>query len=113
MKNLKVILLVLILLMAQQVFAVTNNHNGAQKQNPIYTEDKTNILVTVKSPEFSIQLKSNPTTGYSWYLREYDSNLVAPVKHQFQANNEKKLIGAPGFEVWTFKMKPAAFIVPH
>jgi len=88
-----------------QVVSPTNNDN-------IYTEDKTNILVTAAQPQFTIKLKSNPTTGYSWFLREYDSNLVSPVKHTFQ-HADQGLMGAPGYELWTFKMKPAALVVPQ
>ncbi|EKD69977.1 MAG: hypothetical protein ACD_46C00685G0007 [uncultured bacterium] len=78
----------------------------------IYTEDKTNIAIDANRQTFSIKLKSNPTTGYSWFLREYDAKLVSPIKHHFQKPTEK-LIGAPGFEIWTFRMKSAAFIVPQ
>ena len=78
-----------------------------------YTEDKINISVTIAQPEFVIKLKSNPTTGYSWFLREYNSELISPVKHYFQAETNNKLIGAPGYEIWLFKAKPAAFNVPQ
>lgn len=79
---------------------------------PVYTEQKTGVVVTAEQPEFSIKLKSNPTTGYSWFLREYHSRYLTPVKHVFQAPVNRKLVGAPGFEVWTFRMKPEAFTVP-
>ncbi len=71
-----------------------------------------NILVTVKQPEFIIKLKSNPSTGYSWFLREYNANLIAPVKHTYEAGT-KNLIGSSGFELWTFRVKPAGFTVPQ
>jgi len=77
-----------------------------------YNEDNTNIIVTRDHPEFTIKLKSNPTTGYSWFLREYDAKLIAPVNKKYKGP-DKKLIGAGGFEIWTFKMKPNAFAVPH
>ncbi len=80
--------------------------------NPVYTEEKQNILVTADQPEFTIQLKSNPTTGYSWFLREYDNNVLVPVKHTFQGANVK-LMGAPGFELWTFRVKSSGFVVPQ
>jgi len=71
-------------------------------------------LVTVSSnqPEFVLKLKSNPTTGYSWSLREYNANVVTLVKHVFKAP-VKGLIGAPGFDYWTFRVKPAGFITPQ
>lgn len=78
----------------------------------VYTEDKPNIAVDAQHTEFVIKLKSNPTTGYSWFLREYNHNLISPEKHSYQASNTK-LIGASGYELWTFRVKPTAFVVPH
>lgn len=78
----------------------------------IYTEEKPNISVDAKHPEFTLKVKSNPTTGYSWFLREYDSNLMVPVKHSFELA-DRKLMGAPGYELWTFRIKPIGFVVPQ
>ena len=78
----------------------------------IYTEDKPNIAVTSQQPEFTLKLKSNPSTGYSWFLREYDSSLLKAVKHKYE-KPEEKLMGASGYEVWTFRVKPKGFTVPQ
>lgn len=78
-----------------------------------YTEEQTNITISAKEPLFTLKLKSNPTTGYSWFLREYNANLVIPVKRQFEKATDVKLMGAPVFELWTFKIKPQAFAVPQ
>ncbi len=89
--------------------------SAATEQAPpatIYSEDKTAIQVTASDPVFTIKLKSNPTAGYSWFVRSYDENFVQPVKHSFVPPANKKLLGAPGYEVWTFKVKPAGFVVP-
>lgn len=86
--------------------AQTNNSDKT------YNEDNTNIVVTAKQPQFTIHLKSNPTTGYSWFLREYDSTLVQPIKHNYIAPTNG-MMGASGVEDWIFKMKPSAFVVPQ
>lgn len=78
-----------------------------------YTENKTAILVTSDHPQFVIKLKSNATTGYSWFLKSFDANLIQPVKHKYEAPIDKKLMGAPGSDVWTFRVKPAGFSVPQ
>ena len=79
-----------------------------------YNEDKLNIAVTADQPAFTIKLKSNPTTGYRWYLREYNQALIMPVTHRFlAADKNNNLMGAPGYELWTFKVKPEAFTVPQ
>src|SRR5205085_1476518 len=79
----------------------------------VFTQDKQNLMISAAQPEFTLQLKSNPTTGYSWFLREYNESLIVPVKHVFQAPQKSTLMGAPGLDLWTFKMKPSAFIVPQ
>lgn len=79
---------------------------------PIYTQEKPNIVVTADAPLFTLKLESNPTTGYTWFLQEYDASLIQPVSHHYE-QGDKKLIGSPGYELWTFKVKPAGFIVPH
>ena len=77
-----------------------------------YSEETPNISVTKSQAQFTIKLKSNPTTGYSWFLRDYNSKLIAPLNHHFEVP-QSKMIGAPGIEVWTFRVKPDAFVVPH
>src|SRR3990167_7048839 len=78
----------------------------------VYELNDTTIHVTSVAPVFIIKLKSNPTTGYTWQLRDYDKSLITPVRHQYVAP-DSKLIGAPGFDLWPFKVKAAAFSVPH
>ncbi len=90
--------------------AVANPANGNAS---VYTEDKTAVIVTADKTEFVIKLKSNPTTGYSWFLRDYDADMLEPVSHVFEAPANKKLMGAPGYQLWTFRAKSEAFIVPQ
>ena len=106
-KAISCVLLLFVLVFSSVVHAKTD-----EATDNIYTEDKPNIAVSSDQPEFTLKLKSNPTTGYSWFLREYDTSLVTAVKHKFIPGSEK-LIGAAGFELWTFKIKPLGFSVPH
>jgi predicted secreted protein len=92
----------------------------AQKPKPVvvddsvvHLQDKPAFMITSDKPVFVIKLKSNATTGYSWFLREWDAGLIEPVKHQVEAPADKKLMGAPGYELWTFRAKSAAFVVPE
>lgn len=105
-KLLNIIILILTITFSLIAFSATKN-------NTIYTEDEPNVVVDAKHPEFTIKLKSNPTTGYTWFLREYDMNFIIPIKHYFQKPEKKEALGAPGFEFWTFRVKPAGFIVPQ
>ena len=95
------------------LFMFFNTTTFAAKSEPgIYTEDKLNVIVTKDQRQFVIHLKSNPTTGYNWFLREYDAKLITPVKHTYEAPNSK-MMGASGYDIWTFAVKPSAFIVPQ
>lgn len=89
-----------------------SNASLAAESTEYYTEDKPNIMVSKDHPQFTLKLKSNPTTGYSWYLREYNSRVITPIKQSFEPSKQQ-LIGAPGYEFWTFKVKPDGFVVPQ
>lgn len=78
-----------------------------------YNGQKLNIVIKADHPQFTLKLESNPSTGYSWFLKKFDARYVAVVEHHFQAATNTKLIGAPGVELWTFKMKPNAFVQAH
>lgn len=106
--NLKFSLVIMLLVLSNAVFAFAK-----QSTIPIYNQEKTDIAVVPKQAQFTLRLKSNPTTGYRWFLRGYDEHLIEPVDHHFQAEENKKLIGAPGYELWTFRMTPLAFMVPR
>ena len=70
-----------------------------------FSSPNNKIFVSRKNPVFTLTLHSNPTTGFSWAIKSYDKNLISLVDHKFIAPKNKKLIGAPGYEVWTFKFK--------
>ncbi|MHB1948821.1 MAG: protease inhibitor I42 family protein [Gammaproteobacteria bacterium] len=92
--------------------ALTTTAFAIEKNDDSYTEDKKGIFITQDHPQFTIKLKSNPTTGYSWYLRNYHSRMIQPLKHSYIAG-DTHLIGAPGYEMWTFRVKKEGFSVPQ
>ncbi|OGT51260.1 MAG: hypothetical protein A3E84_04085 [Gammaproteobacteria bacterium RIFCSPHIGHO2_12_FULL_42_13] len=71
---------------------------------PQFTSNKKPIYVR-QGQTFNITLQSNPTTGFSWKWKStaYDRNLVSLVNQKYVAATDKKLVGAPGYEVWTFR----------
>lgn len=103
----KIIFVLSALLFTTAIFAERGSPNTS-----VYTEDKLGISVTADKPQFIIKLHSNPSTGYSWFLREYDDKIIVPVKHSYEAA-KNKLVGAPGVDVWTFRVKASAFTVPQ
>jgi inhibitor of cysteine peptidase len=90
---------------------VANTTFAAHNVN--YTDPLKSIVVSNQNPEFVILVQSNPTTGYSWALKNYDSNLIAPVSRHYYPPANKKLMGAGGYEKWTFRVKAEGFIVPQ
>lgn len=84
------------------------------KKPLIYEQTKTAIIVDKDQPVFIIKLVSNPTTGYTWFLHDYDKSVLKPVKHEYVApKQEQAMPGAPGYELWTFRVKSEAFAVPQ
>jgi inhibitor of cysteine peptidase len=77
-----------------------------------FTDPSKSIMVDKSSPTFTIKLQSNPSTGFSWFLVKYDSNLITPISHKYIAP-DTKLVGAPGYEEWVFKADPRALVVPQ
>jgi predicted secreted protein len=108
-KNHKYIALILSLILSLPVFAdpVDNSKNGNG-----FTDPNKSIVVTKTTPTFTIKMQSNPTAGYSWFLKEIDYQLITPVSRAYHADQTKR-IGAGGYEEWVFKATPHAFDVPH
>jgi predicted secreted protein len=80
---------------------------------PEFTDPNKPISVSKNKPTAVIYLQSNPaSTGYSWYLTNYNSALINPVAHKFNPA-DSKLIGAPGYESWTFRLTSKALTVPQ
>ena len=79
---------------------------------PVFDESHVGILVTHDQPQFIIQLKTNPATGYSWFLRDYDDRVLTPIHYQIEPA-KNKVVGAPSVAVWTFTVKKSAFVVPQ
>lgn len=84
-----------------------------QVENGRLTDPNKVILVSKKDRTFTINLKSNPTTGYSWVLvGDYNSNMIEPISHTFNPP-DTKLVGAPGYETFTFKVDRDGFNAPQ
>ena len=98
------------------VFAASSN-----TQPYVITDIKKPIVVKRSRPTFFIALKSNPTTGYQWFLKKYNTNLIIPLKQayrppllieQAKAQHKPALVGAPGTEKWWFAVNKSALRAP-
>jgi len=71
------------------------------------------VDVISNNRNFTIRMKSNPSTGYMWFIKQYDPRLLTIVKHEFiPPSGNHPPVGAGGVETWTFEASPAAFIAP-
>ena len=77
----------------------------------VLTDPKKAIVVKQDNDEFTITMQANPTTGYGWYLTGFYSKYIEPEGMQFIPPT-KQLMGAPGVDVWKFKIDDDAFKAP-
>ena len=104
MKALKKVSIALMCFFAVTAFA-TQSMTVTSPNKPI-------VITSKKDRAFKITLKSNPTTGFSWFLKGYNHKLVKPVSQKY-ISPKTKMMGAGGYAVWTFKLKKKAFVVPQ
>ncbi len=91
-----------------------SNAAAAQDQTQVQTpaSNPNTVYISADHPQFLVQLPSNPTTGYQWYLTEYDARLIQPTGFRYQTDNTR-LVGAPGLAIFSFKATDVAFAAPH
>lgn len=97
------LLLVLAALNLGVARAAVPNDDFTDPAKPIYLDSKNTTLV--------VKLKSNPTTGYAWYLQSIDSPWLKPVSHRYMPP-VSQLAGAAGYDLWTFTVDPNYQTVP-
>lgn len=98
----------LLLLSTLAFYTITYAHEPI-----IFNSPAQKIVVSQRLPIFTITLKSNPTTGYSWnWIRTKEAtNMFTLISHHFFPPQNKHLVGAPGYEIWTFKAKKTGYRV--
>lgn len=96
----------------QKAMKAEKSRKLAETTKSIYTDPNKAIQVTKASPTFILKLRSNPTTGYSWFLADYNQNLIKPIACKYVAPSTK-MMGVPGYDVWEFRVNPKAFTVPQ
>jgi inhibitor of cysteine peptidase len=94
----------LLVLVAIACFAQT-----AQAATKVITDADKGGEVHIKAvDQLEVRLKSNPTTGYMWYV-EKESTPLLKLHHQSQteipvpAEEKPSLVGQPVFQVFTFE----------
>lgn len=93
------------------VFAAqTENNLKTNTQATMQTKDQANsdssdkpIVISGKQQTFNIELKANATTGYQWYLKDYNEKLIRPVSYQYETAKDSKMVGQGGTAEFKFK----------
>ncbi len=75
-----------------------------------FTQNNKPLVLTTHNPTVTITLPSNPTTGFTWSIQKYDTNLLKLVSQKYTPPNSH-LMGAPGIQQYTFQAIKTGFTV--
>lgn len=68
------------------------------------TQAPATIVIPYGQQQFTLALKANPTTGFTWVLKAYDHRQLQLLSQHYQAFNPQR-IGASGVEFFHFQLK--------
>jgi len=84
------------------LLAVAVYPGSARAENKVITEADKGSEVHLKIGDtLEVRLKSNPSTGYMWYLRK-ESTPLLKLDHQSSAGTADSVPGRPVVQVFTF-----------
>lgn len=78
----------------------------------IYTDPTKPIFASKTAKAFTIELQANPTTGYMWFLKDFNEDLLTIKAHEYRPPKVQRP-GAPGTDVWTFAINKNAVHAPQ
>lgn len=91
----------------------TTAHASTTAKAITFANEKTSVVVQqTQSRVLTLYIKSNATTGYNWFLKQYPHRWLRPMSRLYVAPTGR-LIGAPGYAIWRFKVLDEAFVVPR
>lgn len=97
----------------QQDSSSSQSNDSSSGQSSSQNKSKSQV-VTTNHPIATFKLRSNPSTGFTWYIKNYPKHLIKIKSHEMKRpSKDNDRVGAPGYEVWQFKAKKAAFKAPH
>lgn len=79
----------------------------SQSDGLIHTPLTVQKVVRIKNHCATLDLPSNPSTGYDWQVHRYDADVIAHIQKTYKPPQETKgLVGVPGFTRFVFKLHP-------
>ena len=109
-KIIKTCLVLLFISNGYSIAALPMNRKQAQKL--AFTDFSKGLVVSKKTPMVVLKLQSNPSTGFRWYLKQYNKGLLNLIDARYYAPDDNKP-GAAGFTVWRFHVKANAALGPR
>jgi predicted secreted protein len=76
--------------------------------SPEFSDPSKPIVADENSATFIVRLKSNPTTGYTWFIKQINPQILKIDAHRY-VPPQRQIPGAGGYEEWAFRVKPNAF----
>lgn len=89
---------------------VTDSQKASQINTP--TDLNKPISVTSNLPVFTIRMSVNLSTGYQWYLADYNPRFMRLLDQKY-VSAQTKITGAPGLSVWEFQLQQISFAAPQ
>lgn len=97
MSRTKLLLLLCLLWHNNFAFSAPQQQNATQIQH-----------LAIDSPQFTVKLNANPSTGYWWQLQKYNQQLLTIAQHRIiKSTHQQRLLGKAGQEWWIFKVNRA------
>jgi inhibitor of cysteine peptidase len=83
----------------------TNKETSKHTANISVSEGLNGRSLTIKEGDiFSIKLRGNPTTGYSWQLSSADKSILNLIEKKFIPEKKKKnIVGSGGTDIFIFE----------
>ncbi len=90
---------------------------SAAQALPAFNSPGQSIVLKPGQSTLTLTLKSNPTTGYSWFYQGGHAKLLKVASQRYVApaasSGKKMMTGVPGYEIWTFKVNNDTANVPR
>ena len=90
------------------------NQENQSSEAPTEQQQEKPMVVSGKKTTINIKLPANATTGYQWYLTQYDEDLIRPKSYEYKISDQKKkLVGAGGVAVFKMQVSKRFKSVPQ
>lgn len=87
---------------------------GVMLMTYVYAGPSANIRLKPNQQMVDITLAANPTTGYQWFVKNYDHDLLSLQNYRYIANNNKDgKVGKGGVAIFSFAVDPRFYDAPQ